>query len=74
MARITNPYHEFLRKVYRMRKAQKAFFQDHLQKDQRAAMDLEKEVDRWLESVGFQAAKVKQLGLSLAEREQNENH
>jgi hypothetical protein len=62
---VTNPYHEFLRMVYRMRRAQKDFFKTKSRERQAEAMKLEREVDEWLESTSLQSAKVKQMGFDL---------
>ena len=72
MAPTNNPYHEFSRKVYRMRKAQKDAKRVNSQVAQRSVESLERDVDKWLEAASTDAAKVKQMGLSLDER--NENH
>jgi len=62
-----NPYHEFMRKVYRMRKAQKDDARFHSRATQAMRESLEREVDKWLESVGLQSAKAKQMGMALDE-------
>jgi len=59
----TNPYQEFLRKVYKMRKAQKLAKQTNSQVARRSAESLEMEVDRWLDQTAIEAQQVKQLQL-----------
>ena len=58
-----NPYHQFLRMVHKMRKNQKAFFQTKTRASLQAAQASEREVDKFLEAIGFQAAQVRQLQL-----------
>ncbi len=60
----TNPYQEFLRKVYKMRKAQKLAKQTNSQVAKRSAESLEMEVDRWLDETTNQAQQVKQMQLA----------
>jgi len=60
----TNPYQEFLRKVYKMRKAQKLAKQTNSQVARRSAESLEMEVDRWLDQASNEAQQVKQLQLA----------
>jgi hypothetical protein len=63
MNKTTNPYHEFLRKVYRMRKAQKTAKLYPSQVAQRSATSLEMEVDKWLEAAGAEGQKMQQMRL-----------
>jgi len=57
-----NPYHDFLRKVAKMRHAQKDLKKYPNSRPMiSAATRTEAEVDKWLENVGFQNAKAKQL-------------
>ena len=60
-----NPYHEFLRIVYRMRTAQIKFFESKSASDLRLAKSLEKQVDEWLKRCGFEASQIKQMRLDL---------
>lgn len=66
---VSNPYHHFLRMVWKLRKAQKDYFKYKSQSALNTSKSLEREVDKWLEQVGFEAAKIKQLGL-ISEDEQ----
>jgi hypothetical protein len=56
-----NPYHEFLRMVYRMRAAQVKFFNSKSSSDLKASIALEKQVDDWLKRCGFEAQKIAQM-------------
>jgi hypothetical protein len=68
----TNPYHQFLRMVWRMRKTQKTDEKYPSRATQAAREREEREVDKWLESVGVEAAKIKQLSMTPEEREKRE--
>lgn len=61
----TNPYTNFLRLVYRLRRAQKNYFEHHTSGNLKAAKQLEAQVDKWLEQTGFEAEKIRQMGLEL---------
>jgi hypothetical protein len=49
-----NTYHQFLRLVFGMRKAQKNYFKLRTQSALVASKRLEKEVDEWIKTCGFQ--------------------
>jgi len=68
----TNSYHQFLRMVRKMRKAQKDFFKNKSQSGLGLALHAEREVDKWLESVGIDAAKIKQMALFPEDAEKEE--
>lgn len=63
MNKTMNPYHEFLRKVYRMRKAQKLVKRMPGQVAKRSAEALEMEVDKWIDAAGFEGQKIQQMRL-----------
>jgi hypothetical protein len=54
-----NPYHEFLHLVFEMRKGQKNYFKLRTQSALIASKQLEKEVDEWIKTCGFQDPPVK---------------
>ena len=62
-----NPYHHFLRLVWKMRKAQKDYFKYKSQSALTTSKSLEMQVDKWLEQASFEAAKIKQMGFSSEE-------
>lgn len=65
---LTNPYHHFLRMVYKMRRVQKEAKRFQFSKSvQVSAASLEREVDKWLEQCGLEASKVRQLSMPVEE-------
>lgn len=60
-----NPYHQFLRMVWKMRKAQKDERIFHSRRTRAACDSIERDVDKWLETVGFASAKIKQMALDI---------
>ncbi len=56
-----NPYHDLLRKVHQMRRAQKQAKQTKTRASIAAAEAAERAVDQFLEAVGNQAAQIRQL-------------
>ena len=53
-----NPYHQFLRMVWKMRKAQKEYFKWKSQSALNTAKSLETKIDKWIEQCGFEARKI----------------
>jgi chaperonin cofactor prefoldin len=60
-----NPYHQFLRLVWKMRKAQKDDQIFHSRRTRAACDSIERDVDKWMETVGFASAKIKQMTLEV---------
>ena len=58
-----SPYRTFLRMVYRMRKAQKLYFEIKNPRSLHDAKLLEKDVDRWLSAAGVEGQKIEQMRL-----------
>lgn len=65
-----NPYHDLLRKVWKMRKAQKDDAKYHSRATKSARENAEREVDKILDAVTNQSAKVKQMGMLLEDSKQ----
>ena len=60
-----NPYHQFLRLVWKMRKAQKDDQIFHSRRTRAACDSIERDVDKWLETASFASAKIKQMTLEV---------
>jgi hypothetical protein len=60
-----NPYHQFSRMVWKMRKAQKDDQMFHSRRTKSARESTERDVDKWLDVVVFAAAKIKQMSLDV---------
>ena len=67
-----SPYHQFLRLVHKMRQAQKNDLKFKSRQTAATRETTEREVDKFLEAVGLQAAQVRQMQLPSAPAEKGQ--